>query len=102
MSWASASVEPRSTATCGSAGRYMSTVKAGSAERAPSMSTHLTVDREEVRRAGMAEETPDGAADGMRTMLSNRYDRGKRRRRVISLSERPARAAASVGGSGHA
>nr|BFF18324.1 hypothetical protein GCM10025730_18450 [Promicromonospora thailandica] len=55
----------------------MSTVKAGSADSAPSMRTHLTVDREDARRAGTAEETPDGAADGMGTMLSNRYDAEK-------------------------
>jgi hypothetical protein len=40
------------------------------------MITHLRADRGDgARRPGVAEGTPDGASDGMRTILSNRYER---------------------------
>src|SRR5918997_3467783 len=48
-SWAKAAVEPSSRATSGSDGRYMSTVNAGSAASAPSMSTQRYVERARIR-----------------------------------------------------
>ncbi len=60
--------DPRSAATSGSDGRYMSTVNAGSAASAPSMMTQRYGER---ARGSLAESS------GMAPILSNRYDRAQ-------------------------